>query len=164
MSGMGSEWQEIPSTPLVLRSATPLFLTFSVTGAHDVGITVRVVSASLFSEAHRPISGVRWRVAGRVPLSLTFPDTSPPPGAQVPEFALPSGCQRGAKPASPDGHGHHMVRRADEAIEQADEADEAFGGTVASTKVPPHARAGQDRRGHRFAAYPQCWADTGERG
>ena len=28
------------------------------------------------------------------------------------------------------------------AAEQSDEADEAFGGTVASTEVPPHARAG----------------------
>jgi len=30
---------------------------------------------------------------------------------------------------------------------------QAFGGTVAGTKVPPHARAGLDGRGHRFAAY-----------
>jgi hypothetical protein len=30
---------------------------------------------------------------------------------------------------------------------------------VASTKVPPHARAGLDGRGHRFAADPQCSAD-----
>ena len=47
-----------------------------------------------------------------------------------------------------------------QAAEQADEADEAFGGTVASTKVPPHARAGQVGRGHRFAAYPRCSADV----
>jgi len=51
------------------------------------------------------------------------------------------------------------------AVEQADEADEAFGGTVARTasfartKVPPHARAGRVGRGHRFAAHPRCWAD-----
>jgi hypothetical protein len=25
--------------------------------------------------------------------------------------------------------------------------------------MPPHARAGQIGRGHRFAAYPRCWAD-----
>ncbi len=27
--------------------------------------------------------------------------------------------------------------------------------------MPPHARAGEDGRGHRFAAYPRCSADTG---
>jgi hypothetical protein len=48
-----------------------------------------------------------------------------------------------------------------EAAEQADEADEAFAGTVPRTEVPAHARAGQDGRGHRFAAYPRCWADLG---
>ena len=45
------------------------------------------------------------------------------------------------------------------AAEQADEADEAFGGTVARMEVPPHARAGWVGRGHRFAAYPRCSAD-----
>jgi hypothetical protein len=45
--------------------------------------------------------------------------------------------------------------------EQADEADEAFGGTVARMEVPPHARAGQDGRGHRFAAYARCSTDYG---
>jgi hypothetical protein len=51
------------------------------------------------------------------------------------------------------------------AAEQGDEADEAFGGTnvrtasVTCTEVPPHARAGQVGRGHRFAAYPRCSAD-----
>ena len=39
--------------------------------------------------------------------------------------------------------------------QQADEADEAFGGTVARTEVPPHARGGRVGRGHRFAAYPE---------
>src|SRR5512144_1971193 len=29
--------------------------------------------------------------------------------------------------------------------------------------MPPHARAGQIGRGHRFAAYPRCSVDTGER-
>jgi hypothetical protein len=32
---------------------------------------------------------------------------------------------------------------------------------MASVKVPPHARAGQDGRGHRFAAYPRCSAGVG---
>ncbi len=56
------------------------------------------------------------------------------------------------------------------AAEQAHEADEAFGGTVARsasvarTKVPPNARAGQNRRGHRFAAYARCSADPRRRG
>jgi hypothetical protein len=45
------------------------------------------------------------------------------------------------------------------AAEQGDEADEAFGGMVAGTDMPPHARAGLDGRGHRFAAYPRCSAD-----
>src|SRR5512143_2519767 len=55
------------------------------------------------------------------------------------------------------------------AAEQGDEADEAFGGTNpraesgAQPKVPPHARAGRVGRGHRFAAYPRCSADTGGR-
>ena len=55
------------------------------------------------------------------------------------------------------------------AAEQGDEADEAFGGTNpraasgARPEVPPNARAGQDGRGHRFAAYPRCWADSGGR-
>lgn len=39
------------------------------------------------------------------------------------------------------------------AAEQAHEADEALGGTVARMEVPPHARAGANGRGHRFAAY-----------
>jgi hypothetical protein len=51
------------------------------------------------------------------------------------------------------------------AAEQGDEADEAFGGTVARIEVPPHARAAPFLRGHRFAAYPQCSADpVAERG
>jgi hypothetical protein len=33
---------------------------------------------------------------------------------------------------------------------------------MAFVKVPPHARAGQDGRGHRFAAYPRCSADLRE--
>jgi len=40
------------------------------------------------------------------------------------------------------------------------EADEAFGGMVARKDMPPHARAGQVGRGHRFAAYPRCWTDV----
>jgi hypothetical protein len=31
---------------------------------------------------------------------------------------------------------------------------------MASVKVPPHARAGAVGRGHRFAAYPRCSADS----
>jgi hypothetical protein len=54
----------------------------------------------------------------------------------------------------------------DGAAEQGDEADEAFGGTNpraasgAQPEVPPHARDVRDCRGHRFAAYPPCSADT----
>ena len=50
------------------------------------------------------------------------------------------------------------------AVEQGDEADEAFGGTNpraasgARPQVPPHARAVSIGRGHRFAAYPRCYA------
>jgi hypothetical protein len=47
------------------------------------------------------------------------------------------------------------------ATEQADEADEALGGTLAGTEVPPRARAGRNGRGHRFAAYPRCSTDSG---
>jgi hypothetical protein len=50
------------------------------------------------------------------------------------------------------------------AVEQAHEADEAFGGTVARMEVPPHARAGLDGRGHRFAAYPRCSTDVSRMG
>jgi len=52
-----------------------------------------------------------------------------------------------------------------EAVEQGDEADEAFGGTSpraasgARPEAPPNARAGPDGRGHRFAAYPRCSTD-----
>jgi hypothetical protein len=46
------------------------------------------------------------------------------------------------------------------AAEQGDEADEAFGGMVARMDMPPHARAVPVGRGHRFAAYPRCWADV----
>jgi hypothetical protein len=49
----------------------------------------------------------------------------------------------------------------DGAAQQADEADEASGGTVARMEVPPHARADRVGRGHRFAAYPRCSADSG---
>src|SRR5512143_4341006 len=45
------------------------------------------------------------------------------------------------------------------ATEQGDEADEAFCGMVARIDMPPHARAGQVGRGHRFATYPRCSAD-----
>jgi hypothetical protein len=45
------------------------------------------------------------------------------------------------------------------AAQQADEADEAFAGTVPRMEVPAHARAGWVGRGHRFAAYPRCSAD-----
>ena len=62
------------------------------------------------------------------------------------------GCIRPGK----SGHEH---AESEGAAEQRDAADEAFGGTVASTKVPPHARAGLYGRGHRFAAYPRCSAD-----
>ena len=52
------------------------------------------------------------------------------------------------------------------AAQQGDEADEAFGGTNpraasgAQPEVPPNARAGQNGRGHRFAAYPRCSTDV----
>jgi hypothetical protein len=48
------------------------------------------------------------------------------------------------------------------AAEQGDEADEAFGGMGARMDMPPHARAVSVARGHRFAAYPRCWADAAE--
>jgi hypothetical protein len=50
------------------------------------------------------------------------------------------------------------------AVQQGDEADEAFGGTNpraasgAQPEVPPHAREVRDCRGHPFAAYPRCSA------
>jgi len=50
------------------------------------------------------------------------------------------------------------------AAEQADEADEAFAGTVPRMEVPAHARVGWNGRGHRFAAYPRCSADPTETG
>ena len=53
--------------------------------------------------------------------------------------------------------------KSDDAAEQADAADEAQGGMVASMDMPPHARAGQVGRGHRFAAYPRCSADSGRK-
>ena len=61
------------------------------------------------------------------------------------------------------GKSGHEHAESEGAAEQRDAADEAFGGTVASTKVPPHARAGQVGRGHRFAADRECWADVGKR-
>jgi hypothetical protein len=57
----------------------------------------------------------------------------------------------------------------EEAAQQGDEADEAFGGTNpraasgARPEVPPNARAVSIGRGHRFAAYPRCSADPMER-
>jgi hypothetical protein len=48
------------------------------------------------------------------------------------------------------------------AVEQGDEADEAFGGTVTRQKcrlMPAPANVG---RGHRFAAYPRCSTDDAE--
>src|SRR5512140_1067172 len=59
-------------------------------------------------------------------------------------------------------------RSRDHDAEQGDEADEAFGGTNpraasgARPEVPPNARAVSFERGHRFAAYPRCWADQEE--
>jgi hypothetical protein len=49
------------------------------------------------------------------------------------------------------------------AVEQGDEADEAFAG-AGQTVAPAHARAVPFLRGHRFAAYRQCSTDHGERG
>src|SRR5512140_1270002 len=51
------------------------------------------------------------------------------------------------------------------AVEQADEADEAFGGTRLANDDRPDGGAascprGQNRRGHRFAAYPRCSTDA----
>jgi hypothetical protein len=59
-----------------------------------------------------------------------------------------------------DRHGRTWLDRL--AVEQGDEADEAFGGMVARMDMPPHARAGQIGRGHRFAAYPRCSTDLWE--
>ena len=53
----------------------------------------------------------------------------------------------------------YTAQGVDEAAEQGDEADEAFGGMVARMDMPPHARAVTFGRGHRFAAYPRCWTD-----
>ncbi len=59
-----------------------------------------------------------------------------------------------------------MSQSSRSAVEQGDEADEAFGGTrarqasMAFVKVPPHAREARDCRGHRFAAYPRCSVDA----
>jgi hypothetical protein len=53
------------------------------------------------------------------------------------------------------------VRRKWGATEQADAADEALGGTMARTEVPPRARAVAHGRGHRFAADPPCSVDAG---
>jgi hypothetical protein len=52
------------------------------------------------------------------------------------------------------------------AAQQADEADEALGGTRLAIDVRPDGGAAscprwQNGRGHRFAAYPRCWADPG---
>lgn len=44
-------------------------------------------------------------------------------------------------------------------VQQGDEADEAFGGTVPRMEAPPHARAVSFGRGHRLAAYPRCSPD-----
>jgi hypothetical protein len=52
-----------------------------------------------------------------------------------------------------------LRKHVDDAVEQGDEADEAFGGMVARMDMPPHARAARNGRGHRFAAYPRCSAD-----
>jgi hypothetical protein len=54
----------------------------------------------------------------------------------------------------------HDVGHNNEAVEQGDAADEAFGGTVARIEVPPHARAVPFLRGHRFAADRRCCADN----
>jgi hypothetical protein len=66
--------------------------------------------------------------------------------------ALQEGVERTSRHRGQD-------RRGGGAVEQADEADEALGGTVAGSEVPPRARAVPHGRGHRFAADLQCWAD-----
>jgi hypothetical protein len=52
--------------------------------------------------------------------------------------------------------GADPVRNAYEAVEQRDAVDGAFGGMVARSDMPSRARAGQDGRGHRFAADPEA--------
>jgi hypothetical protein len=69
--------------------------------------------------------------------------------------------------SQPPSHGDRVLsgpnegRRLGFAVEQGDEADEAFGGTVTRQKcrlMPAPVNVG---RGHRFAAYPRCSTDTG---
>jgi len=55
------------------------------------------------------------------------------------------------------------VRQAWRAIEQGDEADEAFGGTVTRQKCRLMPAPVNFERGHRFAAYPRCSADPWRR-
>jgi hypothetical protein len=66
-------------------------------------------------------------------------------------------CRPATDPARADRLGNPS------AAEQGDEADEAFGGMVASMDMPPHARADSFGCGHRFAAYPRCYADMTSR-
>jgi hypothetical protein len=54
-----------------------------------------------------------------------------------------------------------MNQEGGDAAQQGDAADEALGGTVASTEVPLRARAGQVGRGHRFAGLTCRAADGG---
>ena len=44
------------------------------------------------------------------------------------------------------------------AVEEGEEADEAFARMVARMDMPPHARAVSIGRGQRFAAYPRCYS------
>ena len=69
------------------------------------------------------------------------------------------GCRGASRPASGNGRSCRGISLPP----NKGEADEAFGGIVAGMDMPPHARAGQIKRGHRFAAYPRCWPDLAMR-
>jgi len=83
--------------------------------------------ASLFSEARRPICAHEAASGGSC---SAIAGTSPPQGkCRGSGVRVTIRLPTRAKPACPTGHGHHLVRGADVAIEQADAADEAQGGT-----------------------------------
>ena len=166
-----------PSTPptLVVQAVDPLWLPLP-------GAEVRVIAsrgkAAVVTE-HTRSAGLRQVLGhsrGRLRYrssALRFQDQTCQGSATRQALGVLTNRLR-ADPASSGGtrrdglvtSGGESVR-AYRAVEQADEADEALGGTAIDDRPDGGAAScprGQNGRGHRFAAYPRCSADTLERG
>ncbi len=100
------------------------------------------------------------------PVALTVSETWSPPHWPGGSCMGEAGPAQAAKQRVTRGRNRRIVvlygPAGGWAAERGDEADEARGGTRTSLQGAATCPRGQVRRGHRFAAYPRCWADQWE--